>query len=91
MMQPHGKGTIRLLEGFRANKAPGAAGKVAIKTDALVAALGVAETADLFLISETGKIIRFQAEEIPAKTGVVQGVNCMNLRNDVVTAATATY
>jgi hypothetical protein len=34
-----------------------------------------------------GKIIRFSAEEIPAKEGVVQGVNCMNLRADETAAA----
>lgn len=83
-----GKGTIRQMEGFRANKAPGASGKVAMKTDSLVTAVAVTAAADLFLISQTSKIIRFQADEVPPKTGVVQGVNCMNLRNDMVTAAT---
>ena len=29
-----------------------------------------------------GKIIRFAAAEVPAKEGVVQGVNCMALRAD---------
>lgn len=82
-----GKGTIRLMEGFRANKAPGASGKVIMKTEALVTAVAVNDPDDLFLISQTSKIIRFQANEIPPKTGVVQGVNCMSLRNDLVTAA----
>jgi hypothetical protein len=30
-----------------------------------------------------GKMIRFQAAEVPAKEGVVQGVNCMTLRADL--------
>ncbi len=82
MLNDEGKGTIRLMSGFTANKAPGAGGKVAMKTEALVGALAVNDADDIFAISQQGKIIRFQAAEIPAKTGVVQGVNCMNLRND---------
>lgn len=91
LVSEDGKGTIRLMDGFRATKAPGAGGKVAIKSDALVAAVAAAEGDDLFLISETSKIIRFQVGEIPAKTGVVQGVNCISLRNDAVTAAAVTF
>lgn len=86
LLSNDGKGTIRLMEGFRQNKAPGAGGKVAIKTDALAAAVAVEESDDLFIISESGKMIRFSAEEIPAKTGVVQGVNCISLRNDETAA-----
>lgn len=81
-----GKGTIRLMSGFRANKAPGAGGKVAMKTENLIGALAVAKNDDILLISRLGKIIRFQAEEVPPKEGVVQGVNCMALRADEVTA-----
>jgi DNA gyrase subunit A len=81
-----GKGTIRLMSGFRANKAPGAGGKVAMKTDNLIGATAVDENDDILLISRLGKIIRFQAEEVPPKEGVVQGVNCMVLRADEVTA-----
>lgn len=87
---PDGKGTIRLMDGFRANKAPGAGGKVAMKVDRLTACFSIDENNDIFMISQLGKIIRFTAAEIPAKTGLVQGVNCMNLRADeVVTAAKA--
>ncbi len=81
-----GKGTIRLMSGFRANKAPGAGGKVILKTEHLSAAMTVQPTDDLFVIAQSGKIIRFQANEVPPKEGVVQGVNCMTLRNDIVTA-----
>jgi DNA gyrase subunit A len=84
-----GKGTIRQMEGFRANKAPGGGGKVAMKTDKLVGAIPVRDEDDLFIISKLSKIIRFQAVEIPPKTGVVQGVNCISLRADVATAITA--
>ena len=83
-----GKGTIRLMSGFRANKAPGAGGKVAMKTDNLIGALAVNESDDILAISRLGKIIRFQAGEVPPKEGVVQGVNCMTLRADEVTAVT---
>lgn len=83
-----GKGTIRLMSGFKANKAPGAGGKVAMKTDNLIGALAAAEGDDILAISRLGKIIRFQAREVPPKAGVVQGVNCMTLRADEVTAVT---
>ena len=77
-----GKGTIRMMAGFSPNKAPGAGGKLAIKTEQLVGATTVADNQDIFIISELGKLIRFQAVEVPAKDGVVQGVNCMTLRGD---------
>ncbi len=77
-----GKGTVRLLAGFAANKAPGAGGKVAMKADAIVGITAVNEYSDIFAISRLGKIIRFAVNEVPAKEGVVQGVNCMNLRAD---------
>jgi len=88
-----GKGTIRLASGFSANKAPGSSGKVLIKTDALLGVMAVDDPAinapnDIFIISQLGKLIRFQAADTPAKEGVVQGVNCMNLRNDLCTAFT---
>lgn len=77
-----GKGTIRLMAGFAPNKAPGGGGKLAMKTDRLVAALTAGATEDVFIISRLGKIIRFRADEVPAKEGVVQGVNCIALRAD---------
>ncbi|MEZ4870439.1 MAG: DNA gyrase C-terminal beta-propeller domain-containing protein [Caldilineaceae bacterium] len=86
MLTDDGKGTIRLLSGFSANKAPGSSGKVAMKSDLLVGANAVTENADIFVISQLGKLIRFRADEVPAKEGVVQGVNCMNLRNDACVA-----
>lgn len=86
LMSNDGKGTIRLMAGFRQNKAPGAGGKVAIKTDKLVGAVAIRAEDDLFIISALGKLIRFQADDVPAKEGVVQGVHCMTLRNDEVTA-----
>lgn len=88
LISDDGKGTIRLMSGFRANKAPGSGGKQVIKTDRLIGGVTVSTTDDLFLISASGKIIRFLADEVPAKEGVVHGVNCMTLRNDTVTAVT---
>lgn len=88
MMSDEGKGTVRLMEGFRANKSPGAGGKVAMKADRLVGVAPVQPGDDVFAISRLGKLIRFSADDVPAKTGVVQGVNCMNLRADEVTALT---
>jgi DNA gyrase/topoisomerase IV subunit A len=78
------------MEGFNANKAPGAGGKIAINTDQLVGAVTVEEASDIFAISQLSKIIRFQAAEVPAKEGVVQGVNCMSFRADEAVALIAT-
>lgn len=80
-----GKGTIRLMNGFKANKAPGAGGKIGMKTRNLIGAVTVKDEDDIFLVSRLGKMIRFRAAEVPAKEGVVQGVNCMSLRADEVT------
>ncbi|RLT43882.1 MAG: hypothetical protein DWI57_03775 [Chloroflexi bacterium] len=85
-----GKGTVRLMAGFRTNKSPGAGGKVAMKADRLLCAQTVAPGQDALIISALGKIIRFAVEDIPAKEGVVQGVNCMSLRADRAVAATVT-
>ena len=85
-----GQGTIRLMRGFAANKAPGAGGKVAMKTDRLVAAVAASPGDELFIISRLGKLIRFAADEIPAKEGVVQGVACMALRADEAAAVVVT-
>jgi DNA gyrase subunit A len=90
LLSADGKGTIRLMSGLRQNKAPGAGGKIAIKSDECVGAVRVDSADDVFVISQLSKIIRFSAEEIPAKTGVVQGVNCMTLRADVAAAIVAT-
>jgi DNA gyrase subunit A len=89
LLSADGKGTIRLLSGFAANKSPGASGKTVMKSEAIIGATAVGETHDIFAISRLGKIIRFQAAEVPAKEGVVQGVNCMNLRADQCTALTS--
>lgn len=89
LLSHDGKGSIRQMAGFRANKAPGAGGKVILKTDNLVGALAVGPEDDLFIISKLGKIIRFNAADVPPKEGVVQGVNCISLRNDEAVALTA--
>lgn len=81
-----GRGTVRQMAGFAANKAPGGGGKIAMKTDRMVGAVTVTEREDLFIISRLSKIIRFAAVEVPEKEGVVQGVNCMALRADECTA-----
>jgi DNA gyrase subunit A len=84
-----GQGTIRRMAGFSQNKAPGSGGKQAMRADRLVGACTVNEGDDIFVISQLGKIIRFRADEVPAKEGVVQGVACMALRNDVTAVVTA--
>ncbi|VAW42155.1 hypothetical protein MNBD_CHLOROFLEXI01-1791, partial [hydrothermal vent metagenome] len=86
-----GKGTIRQMSGFRLNKAPGAGGKTILKTEQLIGAVTVREADDIFIISQSGKLIRFQADEVPPKTGVVQGVNCMGVRGDLITAVAVAF
>lgn len=86
LMAADGKGTIRMMSSFAANKAPGAGGKAAIKADNIVGVATVGKHDDVFIISRLSKIIRFQAAEIPPKEGIVQGVNCMALRADEVVA-----
>lgn len=83
-----GRGTIREMGGFAANRAPGAGGKLAMKTDRMVSVATVHEPADILIISRLSKMIRFDAGSVPPKTGVVQGVNCMSLRADEAAAAT---
>jgi DNA gyrase subunit A len=83
-----GKGTIRMMEGFAPNKSAGGSGKNAMNTTNLIGAATVEDSDDIFLISRLSKIIRFRAMEIPPKEGVVQGVHCMALRADTVSALT---
>jgi len=89
MLSADGKGTVRQMAGFALNKAPGSGGKVAMKADKVVGGVFAQGGDDIFAISGLGKIIRFAVDEVPAKEGVVQGVNCMALRNDTVVALTA--
>jgi len=77
-----GRGTVRLMSGFSANKSPGGSGKIAFKSKKVVGAAVVEPNDDLFVISQLGKIIRFPVDEVPTTEGVVQGVNCMGLRGD---------
>jgi DNA gyrase subunit A len=84
-----GRGTIRLMEGFNPNKSAGGSGKAALNTALLVSAAAADDHDDIFLISKLGKLIRFSAEDVPPKEGVVQGVHCMALRADQVAAAFA--
>ena len=81
-----GRGTLRLMSGFAANKSPGGSGKIAFKSSKLVGATTVEVNDDLFIITRLGKVIRFPADEVPETEGVVQGVNCMGLRGDEAVA-----
>jgi DNA gyrase subunit A len=89
LISADGKGTVRQMAGFALNKAPGSGGKVVMKADKVTGAASARLGDDIFAISSLGKIIRFSVDEVPAKEGVVQGVNCMALRNDAVVAVTA--
>lgn len=81
-----GRGTLRTMKSFAANKSTGGSGKLALRTDQLAGALAVESADDIFLISRLAKMIRFPASEVPETDGVVQGVACMQLRADEVVA-----
>jgi DNA gyrase subunit A len=81
-----GRGTLRQMTGFAANKSAGGSGKIAIKSNKVVGATVVETNDDLFVVSRLGKVIRFPSSEVPPTEGVVQGVNCMGLRGDEVVA-----
>jgi DNA gyrase subunit A len=82
MLSADGRGTVRLMNGFTANKSAGGSGKIAIKSNKVVGAVTIDVNDDLFIISRLGKMIRFPTDEVPTTEGVVQGVNCMSLRGD---------
>jgi DNA gyrase subunit A len=85
-----GRGTIRVMGNFTANKSAGGGGKIIMNSKDLITALAVQPGDDIFMISKLSKIIRFMAEEVPPKDGNVQGVNCMSLRGDAVVTAMVT-
>lgn len=87
IVNAEGKGTIRLMSGFAANKTLGGSGKIAMRSNRIVAAFSVEPRDDIFLASRAGKIIRFPSTEVPSSAGPVQGVVCMGLRSDEVAAA----
>lgn len=89
MLSADGKGTVRVMAGLALNKAPGSGGKQAMKVDRVVGAVLAKPGDDVFAISGLGKLIRFAVDDVPAKEGVVQGVNCMALRNDACVAVVA--
>jgi len=88
LVSADGQGVRRSMDSFAASKSAGGQGKIAIKTNALVAALSVNEADEVLCISAFAKLIRFDAAEVPPRSSVAQGVNVMELRGDRVTAAT---
>ena len=78
----NGRGTVRLMDGFAANKTPGGSGKIAFKSNKVIGVTTIDVNDDLFIVSRLGKIVRFPSDEVPSTEEVVQGVNCMGLRGD---------
>lgn len=81
-----GQGVRRQMAGFASNKSPGGQGKVIIKSDALAAAARVGPGDEALCISGFAKIIRFAVDEVPAKSGNVQGVSVLDTRGDSLAA-----
>jgi len=81
-----GRGTVRKMATFAPNKSTGGIGKIAMRSDQIAGAVTVTAGDDIFMVSKLAKIIRFPANEVPETEGVVQGVVCMQLRADDVTA-----
>jgi len=88
MVGADGKGTARLMSGFAPNKSAGGSGKIAMRNSHLIGAVTIDPNDYIFIITRLGKIIRFRADEVPPTEGVIQGVNCIAMRNDEVTAMT---
>ncbi len=86
MVGADGRGTIRKMNSFAANKSTGGSGKIAMRSDRIAGALVVQPEEDIFLASRLSKVIRFPVNEVPETDGVVQGVVCMQLRADDVLA-----
>ncbi len=84
-----GKGTVREMAGFAPNKSAGGSGKIAIKNENVIGGVSVSPNDDLFILTQLGKVIRCRADEVPSTDGVVQGVICINMRNDEVVAVTS--
>jgi DNA gyrase subunit A len=80
-----GRGAVRSMNGFAANKSAGGSGKIAFKNNKVVGCTLVEPGDELFVITRLGKIIRFPADEVPVTDGPVQGVICMSMRSDEVT------
>ncbi len=80
-----GLGTRRLMEGFTPNKSPGAAGKIIMKSEEIVGIALAPDDAELVCLTAFAKVVRFSADEIPAKTAPVQGVDIVDVRGDAVT------
>lgn len=86
-----GQGTRRQMAGFSSNKSPGGQGKVIMKSDAVAGAARINPGDEALCISGFAKIIRFAADEIPAKSGNVQGVSVLDARGDnLIALAVAT-
>jgi DNA gyrase/topoisomerase IV subunit A len=86
-----GRGTLRAMSSFAANKSLGGSGKIAMRADRVADALVVTRDEDLFCLSEAGKVIRFSAAEVPVTDAPVQGVTCMDVRfTQLVKAARST-
>jgi DNA gyrase subunit A len=81
-----GQGTRRQMAGFASNKSPGGQGKVIMKSDAVAGAARVSPGDEALCISGFAKIIRFAADEVPAKSGNVQGVSVLDTRSDSLAA-----
>src|SRR5512145_924005 len=79
MADAQGRGTIRLMSSFSANKSAGGGGKIVMNSTEIVTTLPVEGGDDIFMISRLSKIVRFMVDEVPPKEGNVQGVNCMAL------------
>lgn len=86
LLSRDGKGTLRNMSGFAANKSLGGNGKIALKCDQALAGIAINLEDDLFIISRLGKLIRFSPIELPETESPVQGVLCMSLRADEVVA-----
>ncbi len=91
MITAEGQATRRAMSSFAANRGPGGKGKMAMRSEHVVAA-GVADDHDeVFCISRFAKILRFPAGEVPVHQTAARGVDAMNVRGDAVVTMTIAH
>ncbi len=88
MVTAEGQATRRAMRGFAANRSPGGKGKIAMRSDQVVAAAVAGDGDEVFCISRLAKILRFPAGEVPVHQNPARGVDVMNVRGDTVAAIT---
>ncbi len=91
ILSAQGQATRRPMRTFAANRSPGGKGKIAMRSEEVVAAAVADDTAEVFCISRFAKILRFPAGEVSVHQTPSRGVDVMNVRGDTITAMAVSH